>query len=148
MVVAAILKNCQCIQIVNVLYVNLMFLYLSFFFFLFFFFLFCFLTKFVTQFQVETMQRHNVLSIEHHQKLYTAKEALAFFERNSEDQTSSLSSSSSPETESDEDVIPPSPKINKVRHTLVSIKISKIPKHQFQRNGVNLYNLVLQNIQK
>ena len=97
-----------------------MFLYISFF------FLFCFLTKFVTLFQVKTMQRHNVLSIDHHQKLYTAKEALAFFEMDSEDETSSLSSSSSSsETESDEDVIPPSPKINKVRHTLVPNKIKK-----------------------
>ena len=61
----------------------------------FFFFLFCFLTKFVTQFQVKTMQRHNVFSIDHHWKLYTAKEALAFFERDSEDETSLLSSSSS-----------------------------------------------------
>ena len=49
------------------------------------------------------MQRHNVLSTDHCQKLYTAKEALAFFEMDSEDETSSLSSSSSPsETESDE----------------------------------------------
>ena len=87
MLADAILKNCQYIQIVNVLCVNLMFLFLSCF--------FCFLTKFVIQFQVKTMQRHNVLSIEHHQKLYTAKEALAFFERDSEDETSLLSSSSS-----------------------------------------------------
>ena len=69
------------------------------------------------------MQRCSVLSIEHCQNLYTAKEALAFFERDSENETSSLSSSSSSsETESDEDVIPPSPKINKMRHTLVSNK--------------------------
>ena len=55
------------------------------------------------------MQRGNVLSTEHCWKLYTAKEALAFFERDSEDETSSLSSSSSSsETESDEDVIPSS----------------------------------------
>ena len=85
------------------------------------------------------MQRCNVLSIEHHQKLYTAKEALAFFERDSEDETSSLSSSSSSETESDEDVIPPSPKINKVRCTLVSNKIkntSKIPESHNSKDSV------------
>ena len=78
------------------------------------------------------MQRHNVLSIEHYWKLYTAKEVLAFFERDSEDDTSSLSSSSSSsDTEFNEDVIPPSLKINKVRHTFISNKIkntSKIPK--------------------
>ena len=83
------------------------------------------------------MQRCNVLSIDHHQKLYTAKEALAFFERDSEDETSSSSSSS--ETESDEDAIPPSPKINKVRCTLVSNKIknmSKIPKSHNSKDSV------------
>ena len=74
------------------------------------------------------------------QRLYTAKEALAFFERDSENETSSLSSSSSSsETESDEDVIPPSLKINKVRCTLVSNKIknmSKIPKsHNSKDSG-------------
>ena len=77
------------------------------------------------------MQRHNVLSVEHCEKLYTAKEALAFFERDPEDDTSSLSlSSSSSETDSDEDIIPPSLKINKVRHTFISNEIkntSKIP---------------------
>ena len=81
------------------------------------------------------MQRHNVLSIEHCQKLYTAKQALAFFERESEDETSSSSS----ETESDEDVIPPSQKINKVRCKLVSNKIknmSKIPKSHNSKDSV------------
>ena len=55
----------------------------------------------------------------------------------SEDETS-LSSSSS-ETESDEDVIPPSPKINKVRCTLVPNKIkntSKIPKSHNSKDSV------------
>ena len=86
------------------------------------------------------MQRCNVLSIEHCQKLYTAQEALAFFERDSEDETSSLSSSSSSsKTESDEDVIPPSPKINKMRCTLVSNKIKnmrKIPKSHNSKDSV------------
>ena len=86
------------------------------------------------------MQRCNVLSIEHHWKLYTAKEVLAFFERDSEDETLLLSSSSSSsETESDEDVIPPSPKISKVRHTLVSNKIknmSKIPESHNSKDSV------------
>ena len=65
------------------------------------------------------------------QKHYTAKEALAFFERDSENESSSSSSSSSSsKTESDEDPIPPLPKIYKVKCTLVSNKIknsSKIP---------------------
>ena len=86
------------------------------------------------------MQRCNVLSIDHHQKLYTAKEALAFFEMDSEDETSSLSSSSSSsEIESDEDVIPPSPKINKVRCTLVPNKIKntgKIPESHNSKDSV------------
>ena len=81
------------------------------------------------------MQRHNVLSIDHHQKLYTAKEALAFFERDSEDETSSLSSSSSSsETGSDESL-----KINKVRCTLVPNKIknmSKIPESHNSKDSV------------
>ena len=58
----------------------------------------------------------------------------------SEDETSSLSSSlSSSETESDEDVIPLSPKINKVRCTLVPNKIknmSKIPKSHNSKDSV------------
>ena len=86
------------------------------------------------------MQRCNVLSIGHCQKLYTAKEALAFFERDSADETSSLSlSSSSSETESDEDAIHPSPKINKVRCTLISNKIkntSKIPESHYSKDSV------------
>ena len=58
----------------------------------------------------------------------------------SDDETSSLSSSSSSsEIESDEDVITPSPKFNKVRHTLVSNKIknmSKIPKSHNSKDSV------------
>ena len=78
------------------------------------------------------MHRCNVLSFEH-KKCYTAEEALAFFERDSENESSSLlssSSSSSSETESDKDPIPPSPKIHKVRCTLLSNKsknANKIP---------------------
>ena len=80
------------------------------------------------------MQRCNVLSIEHHQQLYRAKEVLAFFERDSEDEISSLSSSS--ETESDDD---PSLKINKVRCTLLSNKVknmSKIPESHNSKDSV------------
>ena len=86
------------------------------------------------------MQRRNVLSIYHHQKLYTAKKAPALFEMDSEDETSSLSSSSSSsETEFDDDVFPPSLKINKVRCTLVPKKkknTSKIPESHNSKDSV------------
>ena len=135
-VAEAILKNCQCIQIVNALYINLIVLFLSFFSFFFSAFLQNLLHNFrlkqckgTMSYQLSTIKSFTQLK----KHLLSLRGTLKMRHHHYHP------SSSSSETESDEDVIPPSLKINKVRHTLVSNKIknmSKIPETHNSKDSV------------